>query len=100
MRVVTILVVTILVLNPEFFLLGLFIDGVGLEILFMLFGIQIFVLTKNYYIAAKMFLVTPIKESCIKLKSGTKFVFTTTIEPIDMIALVLSGLIGLVANRV
>jgi len=100
-RILTVVIVFILIANPEYFLLGLFIDSVGLEILFMLMGIQILSISKDYYDSAKRSVIMPMKllyvKICVKTYVTTKTraitTFTTSVESILMIVLVFGAAI-------
>jgi len=93
-KILTVVVVFILIANPEYFLLGMFIDGVGLEVLFMLMGVQIVSISKDYYDRTKRCVVIPMKSGCVYAKARAITTFTTSIEPIIMRAIALSAAIG------
>lgn len=49
MKIAGFLVVTSLLLNPEFMVLGLFIDGIGFELFLMLLEVQIVAMFGYYF---------------------------------------------------
>lgn len=87
----TALVVFLIILNPELIQLALFIDAIGLELLLMLFEVQVVAM----FSALFRYRIQPVSGFLVKLKQGSGyFLFAVSPQSIFMQMLVLSAILA------
>jgi hypothetical protein len=87
-KYITLFVIILLALNPEAFQLAVFIDAVGIEVLFMLFEVQLISIVRVYYDKAMNIIVLPLHRSYVRFREFETLTFSTVYQATAMTSLV------------